>query len=180
VSRSLTTLPPCRGSRLIRRLLTTVWIVGCAAMLIIIAGNAGRNCVWNLTPSVPRGVYLVRRGTPPARGALVTFRPSGGAAAMIDARHYLPPGVSLLKHVLALPGDRVCIDRRSYLVNGRPVGNLAPADTFGRHLDPFLYCGLVSNGLVFVGTSAPLSFDSRYFGPVPLSSLTVVEALWTF
>ena len=28
--------------------------------------------------------------------------------------------------------------------------------------------------------AAPLSFDSRYFGPVPLSTLTVVKPLWTF
>jgi type IV secretory pathway protease TraF len=74
----------------------------------------------------------------------------------------------------------VCIDPRSYSVNGQPVGDVAPVDTSGRDLDPFLYCGLVPNGSAFVGTSAPLSFDSRYFGPIPLSSLTVVEALWTF
>jgi type IV secretory pathway protease TraF len=31
-----------------------------------------------------------------------------------------------------------------------------------------------------VATSAPLSFDSRYFGPVRLDTLTVVTPLWTY
>jgi len=180
VSRSLISLPARRTRRVVRRLLATSRIVGCAATLVIVAANAGRHFVWNLTPSVPMGMYLARRGAPLARGSLVAFTPPAGAAATIDARHYLPRGVGLLKHLVALPGDRVCIDDRSYSVDGHPVGGVAPADTLGRHLDPYVYCGLVPDGLAFVGTSAPLSFDSRYFGPVPLSSLTVVEAVWTF
>ena len=180
MSRSLNAAPARSAHWTLRRLLTLLWIVGCAAMPIIVAANAGHLFLWNLTPSVPRGVYLVRRGVFPARGMLVTFTPPGDATATIGARQYLPRGVTLLKHLLALPGDHVCIDHGSYSVNGQPVGDVASVDTLGRHLDPFLFCGLVPDGSAFVGSSAPLSFDSRYFGPVPLSSLTVVEAIWTF
>lgn len=180
MSSSLTTASARSARRSLRRLLPPLWIIGCAAMLVTMAANAGRLFIWNLTASAPRGLYLVRPGVAPARGTLVTFTPPGRATAMIDARHYLPRGATLLKHLVALPGDHVCIDHRSYFVNGQPVGDVAPVDTFGRPLDPFVFCGLVPEGSAFVGTSTPLSFDSRYFGPVPVSSLTVVEALWTF
>lgn len=163
-----------------RRLRTVVWITAEAAMLLSIAGVAGHRMVWNLTSSLPRGLYMVDRAASPTRGAVVSFQPPESAARTIAARRYLPPGADLLKRILAMPGDRVCTDDRSLVVNGRFVGAIAEADTAGRRLDAFHYCGIVTDGWAFVGTSAVLSFDSRYFGPVPLSSLTVVEALWTF
>jgi type IV secretory pathway protease TraF len=89
VSRSLITSPAHGTRRLIQRLVATVSIIGCAGILVIVVANVGRHFVWNLTSSVPRGLYVVRRAAPVARGALVTFRPPGDAVAMISARHYL-------------------------------------------------------------------------------------------
>jgi type IV secretory pathway protease TraF len=50
----------------------------------------------------------------------------------------------------------------------------------GRPLMPARFCGELPAGTAFVATPAPFSFDSRYFGTVPLSTLTVVRPLWTF
>jgi conjugative transfer signal peptidase TraF len=162
------------------RLYAALRIVACAALMVMVAGALGRQMLWNLTSSMPRGLYLVKRSSLRVRGAIVSVRPPDSAAMTIYSRRYLPHGVGLLKHILALPGDHVCIDDRTFLVDGRLVGHVAQADAAGRPLRPFHFCGLVPGGSAVVGTLAPFSYDSRYFGPVPLSSLTVVEPLWTF
>lgn len=74
----------------------------------------------------------------------------------------------------------LCIDRGTFRVNGKPFGCLAARDSARRPLVPFSFCGVVPAGSAFVATSAPMSFDSRYFGPVSLSALTVAVPLWTF
>jgi conjugative transfer signal peptidase TraF len=151
-----------------------------AAALVATTTFSGRFFVWNLSPSLPRGLYILERRALPVRDAVVSFRPPPNAAALIAARGYLPPGVSLLKTIVALPGEAACIDGRSFAANGRVIGPVASRDSHGRPLVPFWFCGEVPSGVAFVATSAPLSFDSRYFGPVPLSSLTVAVPVWTF
>ena len=68
----------------------------------------------------------------------------------------------------------------SFTANGEYFGPVARYDSAGRDLAPFRFCGVVPAASAFVATRAPLSFDSRYFGPVPLSSLTMVVPLWTY
>jgi type IV secretory pathway protease TraF len=83
-----------------------------------------------------------------------------------------------MKVVAAMPGDRVCLDGAVYEVNGLVVARVLLSDSLGRALLPYHFCGEVPEGQAFVITQAPRSFDSRYFGPVPLSTLTVVKPLW--
>jgi hypothetical protein len=108
------------------------------------------------------------------------FPASVPAAALIAERAYLPTGASLLKIVVALPGDAACVDERSFVANDHDIGAIARRDSAGRALAPFLFCGAVPAGRAFVATPAPLSFDSRYFGPVPVVSLTVAVPVWTY
>jgi conjugative transfer signal peptidase TraF len=156
--------------------LAFAWAIALSAVAVAVAPSF----VWNLSPSLPRGLYLRDRGAAPRRGALVSFAPPARVASLIAARAYLPPGASLLKIVVALPGDTVELDERSFSVNGQRLGPVAPRDSRGRDLTPFVFTGTVPDGVAFVATTAPLSFDSRYFGPVPISSLTVVVPVWTY
>jgi conjugative transfer signal peptidase TraF len=153
-------------------------LVGCSAT-IAAASMVGSHFLWNLSPSLPRGLYRVHRDLSPTRGALVNFAPPVGAAALIAARGYLPPTASLLKTVIAMPGDRVCISD-VFLVNDRAIGTVSHCDTSGRPLQVYRFCDQVPAGWAFVATESPRSFDSRYFGPVPLQSLIVVRPVWTF
>jgi conjugative transfer signal peptidase TraF len=172
-------LPPRSSSTLRRHGRLAVVLLGAVAA-IMVASIGSRHFVWNLSPSVPRGLYILDRSAAPIRGAIVTFPPPANAAAVITARRYLPGGVSLIKTVVALPGDAVCIDEFAFSVSGRIIGAIAHHDSVGRPLDSFRFCGAVSPGSTFVATAAQLSFDSRYFGPVPLSTLTVAIPVWTY
>jgi len=89
--------------------------------------------------------------------------------------------VHLLKRVVALAGDVVCLDQRGYSVNGAIIDVVAGVDLSGRPLPPpYRFCGLVPPGEAFVAGHGPSSLDSRYFGPVPLRTLTVAVPLWTY
>jgi conjugative transfer signal peptidase TraF len=152
--------------------LAIVGAVGCrriAAHLII-----------NATSSSPRGLYWSKPRSPIARADAVLLAVPGTLRPLVTERRYLPPSVPLLKHVIALAGDRVCLSDGAYVVNGRIVSVVAARDRVGRPLPaPFPFCGNVPAGSVFVAGLGASSLDSRYFGPVAVSDLTPVVPLWT-
>jgi conjugative transfer signal peptidase TraF len=133
---------------------------------------------WNDSASVPRGLYLRRPSLPVSVGSTVTFAIPMAVRPLVAERGYLPLENTLMKIVVALPGDRVCLEHDEYRVNGRLLARVLTADSLGRPLPLYRFCDVVPAGQAFVATAAPLSFDSRYFGPVPLTTLTVVTPLW--
>jgi conjugative transfer signal peptidase TraF len=149
---------------------------------VLVCGIAiqAHRMTWNLSPSVPRGLYALESRDASRRGDLVVFQPAPRAAAIIYSRGYLPPGARLIKEIVGVPGDLVCVRADGFFVNGVGFGDVAPFDSHGLPLTPYPFCGAVPPGQAFVATRAPLSYDSRYFGPVPISSLTPVVPLWTY
>lgn len=132
----------------------------------------------NYTASLPPGVYWLRPGLPVSKGEIVDLAIPTPARPLIVGR-YLPPGFRLLKRVVALPGDVVCLKSGQYQVNGVAISPISTVDSVGRPLPVFRFCGPVPAGMAFVATPVPSSLDSRYFGPVPLGALTVARPLWT-
>src|SRR5262245_52757602 len=53
--------------------------------------------ILNLSASVPRGLYVVRRVSTLARGMLVLVQPDKPLETLLVARGYLPAGIPLLK-----------------------------------------------------------------------------------
>ncbi len=152
--------------------------VGVAAFVTTGAAVAASCLTRNYTPSLPLGVYWLRPGLHAVKGDIVDLAIPWPAQALIAGR-YLPVGFRLLKRVVALPGDHVCLSDRKYRVNGLTISTIASVDSEGRALPVFSFCGDVPQGLAFVATSVPSSLDSRYFGPVPIDALTVARPLWT-
>jgi type IV secretory pathway protease TraF len=109
---------------------------------------------------------------------VVEFPIPSNAQSLIADR-YLPARFHLLKRVVALEGDVVCLEGGRYVVNGVPISEIASHDSIGRPLPAFGFCGPVGAGTAFVATPVASSLDSRYFGPVPISALTVASPLWT-
>jgi type IV secretory pathway protease TraF len=92
------------------------------------------------------------------------------------------------KYALCFPGDRIAMTEKPshlalgldgyYYCNGRLLGVSKPVGHDGRrirHWRPLL--PVISSGLIYVGSLHPNGFDSRYYGPVPVSRLTRMEKL---
>jgi type IV secretory pathway protease TraF len=96
------------------------------------------------------------------------------------SRRYLPSSFTLLKTLVGLPGDFVCIDDVSYAVNQQVLSIVAHSDAQGRPLEPVHFCSIVPDGRAFVASAAATSLDSRYAGSLPISSLKRAYPLWTY
>ena len=133
----------------------------------------------NLTPSEPLGLWHVIPLHRPTKVDDLVFICPPETAEMLEARvrGYLrsgscPGGIApLIKTVIAVAGQHVEIGA-SVDVDGREVSSssLAQRDGKGRPLTPFP-SGIVPQGYVFLHSSFPGSYDSRYFGPVPISGI---------
>ena len=68
--------------------------------------------IWNATASTPTGLYALRPVGQLHALELVVVRPPEPIASYLADGGFLPKGVPLLKHVMALPGQTVCRARR--------------------------------------------------------------------
>ena len=141
-------------------------------------------CAWggvrfNSTGSLPIGLYRVSTA---ADANLVEFCPPEPYSRLSVVRQYRNPGncpdgdSPLLKPIVASPGDVVVLSKSGLQVNGVLLRNTAPRsqDSKARLLPHYPFGTYrVSSGTIWVASSYhPLSFDSRYFGPI---STTIVR-----
>jgi conjugative transfer signal peptidase TraF len=137
--------------------------------------------IWNASASVPVGLYRI---VPAGRidvTDLAVVMPPDELAAYLDARGYLPRGVPLIKRVLALAGTTVCRSGRTIIAHDSPYGDSRDRDTRGRPLPVWQGCRTLAQGeAFFMNWDTPDSFDSRYFGPLPVSAIVGrAIPLWT-
>jgi conjugative transfer signal peptidase TraF len=163
------------------RIILAVMCSGVAAAALPPRIGAAPGLIWNVSASVPIGLYLF---TPPDRlrvTDLVVVEPSRAVADFLAERSYLPRGVPLLKRVLALPGQTVCRRNLTVIVDGIEVGTARENDYLGRALPIWEGCRLLAGGEIFVmNWQSPNSLDGRYFGPIAITSIVGrATPLWT-
>ena len=158
------------------------WLgIGLFAALVFCAHAVGLRI--NESPSLPIGVWrLSPLRDQVRRDDVVSFCPSD-TVAFREAwpRGYLGTGLCeggyepLLKPIAAIEGDRVIRTDQGIRINGRLIANSKRLDHdgSGRPLPGNRVNDvIVAKGEVWVISSYnPLSFDSRYFGPVPVSNI---------
>ncbi|MDR6709279.1 type IV secretory pathway protease TraF [Novosphingobium sp. 1748] len=99
-----------------------------------------------------------------------------------------PRPISVTKYALCLPGERIdLIEKPSaigdtfdgwYFCNFRLLGISKPRTRDGRPLTHWHPSSkIIPAGMIFVGSSSPDGFDSRYYGPVEVGRLTRMEKL---
>jgi conjugative transfer signal peptidase TraF len=128
--------------------------------------------IWNASASVPVGLYRVQPAEPLHIGELVVALPPEPLASYLTDRGYLPEGVPLLKHILALAGQTVCRTGDTITVDGAKVGRALASDWLGRELPIWQGCQVLAAGGVFLmNVRSEHSLDGRYFGPLAASAV---------
>lgn len=148
------------------------------ASLLLVAAMSGGFRI-NMTPSEPLGLWrIVTIDRPPVVGDLVFIcPPDTEAMRAARLRSYLRSGLCpgglapLIKTVIATSGQSVEIESH-VRVDGVLIASsaIAKADGKGRPLSPFTG-GTVPADTVFLHSGFVGSYDSRYFGPLPVSGI---------
>jgi conjugative transfer signal peptidase TraF len=150
---------------------------------------------FNTSGSMPVGIYKRTRMSSTTLiqpGMLVSFCPQGSLAFQLALkRHYLMPGSCpvgqaqpLLKPVVAVAGDTLTINPQGITVNGRFIASshARSHDSQGRVVlkMPQGTYKVKAGEIWLVSSHSPRSFDSRYFGSVPLSQIQwIVQPILT-
>lgn len=179
--------------RLLPRLRRHVWLYRISSVslftigLIVLLGGAGFRV--NFTPSEPLGLWrIIEPDRPVLVGDLVFICPPiSDEMRKARARGYLRFGLCagrvapLIKTVAATSGQAIEI-RSDVRVDGRPLSHsrVVRLDGQGREMTPH-EGGVVPPGTVFLHSEFPGSFDSRYFGPLPIDGiLGLAQEVWTY
>ncbi len=136
--------------------------------------------IWNPSASAPVGLWRIRPGAAVVVGDMALAETPAAVRRMAAERRYLPLNVPLLKRVAAADGDVVCALGPWLFVNGQRVATRREGDRQGRPLPWWRGCRALGPDAVLLLMDAPDSFDGRYFGPVPRTSVIGrATPLWT-
>lgn len=152
-----------------------------AATLATLALPVSRHTVWNVTASVPTGLYIIRGKVSLHVGERVAIEPPPNLRRLLADRHYLPVGVPLIKRIAAVSGQRICRFRHGVTIDGAFAGIARARDRLGRRLPAWSGCRTLRSGELFLmNPAAPDSFDGRYFGVLGMSHVIGRAApVWT-
>jgi conjugative transfer signal peptidase TraF len=149
-----------------------------AAGVIMIATIPSYRLNW--TGSMPLGLWRADAADQTIRrGDVVLVCLPDNVSKLALERGYIGGGdcdgaAVLLKRVGAVPGDQVEVSPDGLSVNDALIPNTSPVslDPSGRAL-PELHLGRqkVKPGTIWIVGQDRLSFDSRYFGPVPVDNV---------
>ena len=151
-----------------------------AALAWSVFGTPSQRIIYNGSDSVPKGWYRITLTGSPAVSDIVLTRLPPAAATLAAQRSYLPTHIPLLKTVLAVAPQRVCVRGNHVLVDDQVVGKLLVHDRLGRPLPTWRGCRpLVGDELFLLSVDNPESFDSRYFGPISATAVIGrAQPLW--
>ena len=142
-------------------------------IFVLLINFCPRLIYFNITRSMPIGLYIAIPGMNLRTGDYVVFDAPEKAKSLILERNYGDgnPDRMFLKRVGALPGDIYGVMDDVLLVNGEKKGDVLLYDHDGNPMP-------VEEGFHMVrkGTFLPLgdkvnSLDGRYFGTVPVESI---------
>lgn len=164
-----------------RRAIALAMIAGCALIAAPVLTGHGPRFIWNASASVPVGLYRVEPLGRVDVADLVAVEPPVPLADFLAERGYLARNVPLIKRVLAISGTTVCRRGTTIIAYDHAYGDARERDAAGRPLPSWQGCRRLHEGEVFLmNWDAADSFDGRYFGPLPTSSvLARVVPVWT-
>jgi len=161
-----------------RRLLVVATLSALLPAVLFVGGwTAGLRV--NLTPSYPLGLWRI---VPLYRGVgvgdlIFICPPQSADFDLARMRGYLRSGLCpgwfspLIKTVVAVSGQQIDISM-TVAIDGTRLAHsdVRRTDAEGRQL-PVFAGGVVPSGQVFLHSNFAGSYDSRYFGPIPVEGL---------
>lgn len=164
------------------------WIASCVVISIVILGlqavQPWAQVLIRDDESWPHHrFFLLLKGVPPERGALVAFTMTNTYAGRVKPegipRPYARVGQLWLKRVEGMPGDRIDVDKNVVRVNGKEVAKGVGHDRWGQAIDVVPLATPIPHDAVFVALPYARSFDSRYFGYVNMKDIQgEVRPIW--
>lgn len=137
--------------------------------------------VYNPSDSVPRGWYRIAKADTLHVGDIVLARLPASAATLASQRGYLPASVPILKRIGAVAPQSVCVSDGVMRIDGDVVATVRMHDGQERELPVWSQCRSLANGELFLLSTNPASFDSRYFGPIATRAVIgSAQPLWTW
>ena len=163
------------------RVATLLTTLGAAVALLSTVGAKSAHYIWNVSASVPIGLYRLQPTGNLFVTELVAIQPPEPTAKFLADGDYLPRGVPMLKRVLALPGQTVCRDQLTVTIDNIEMGKARERDSRGRPLPIWQGCRVIAEGEVFLmNWQSADSLDGRYFGALPTTAIVGrAEPLWT-
>ena len=137
--------------------------------------------LWNPSPSVPVGFYIVTPIDTLEVGALVAVRPPMPLETWLVDNRYVGRDTPLLKRIAALPGAEVCREGSAIQIDGEAIAEAQDRDRLDRPLPVWTGCRVLAEGQIFLlNAREPASLDGRYFGPLDADTITGrATPLWT-
>ena len=140
------------------------------AVAVLLLGSASwirPRLLYNPSESMPKGFYIIFPADEFAKKDNVALPVPEAFRKMLADRRYLPPDIPLLKQIIGVEGDQVCVKNRKVFLDGTLIATRLRVDGAGRSLPVWTGCHrLLPEEFFLLGPSSDLSFDSRYFGPV--------------
>lgn len=158
---------------MVRRIMTSGTVAAlCVASLVEIAAPPIPRLLYNISESAPVGWYAVTPTRRIERGVMVAAFAPAEARKLAHERGYLPYHIPLIKTVWAIAGEEVCSENGVIRTPNRPYIVAHQQDRSGRKLPSWHGCVILENNEVFlISTDVQTSFDSRYFGAVPVENV---------
>lgn len=128
---------------------------------------------FNVTPSMPIGVYMMIPGNQYKKGDLVVYTPTDESLDYFRKYDYDRPDTDFLKEIGAMPGESYSVDadNGNFWAADKYIGIAKRQDSFGNCLPDHSGTYTVPSGEFLPVTYYSGSFDGRYTGTVSFSRI---------
>lgn len=148
-----------------------VTIVSITLLITMSTFYGKKYIILNTTDSLPHGFYKIVKKEKYCLNDLVVFPIPASVKRTVVGRHWLPENGLLIKNIVALPGDSFSTLEGKYVVKDEFIGSILKIDSEGRSMPVFEKNDTLNSGILVARRGVKTSFDSRYFGAIPIDNI---------